>query len=243
MQTLSLQNIVATGALLLLLLISGPAYAQNAQEIVPYEVLYSDPAPEEVAEQGDIQFESNEVVQELPDHSVLWLDGRVSFNGGEYSTSERQQLFANAHSIPFIRTDAEYRRYIRSGHLVRLEHPLLVVGARRPYVLPSTAQFIYAIVVEFNNAGCGRLRVNDAMRLISERPANGSPFSVHPAGMALDLRVINLSERCHTVLSELLHAAEAEGRADATREWFPEHFHVVVVPELQPRRVYLSAEY
>lgn len=193
--------------------------------------------------QGTIVFKSNAVVQAPPDYSAVWLDGRVSFVGGEISTSERQLAFVHANTIPLMYTLSDYWRNVETGHFVTLQHPALVVSARRPHVLPSTAHFMYRIAEQYNASGCGKLRVNDATRLVSERPRNGSPYSVHPAGMALDLRVIDLNETCYAVFEGLLRDAEASGQADVTREYFPPHFHVVVVPELQPRRILLEARH
>jgi hypothetical protein len=226
----------------LLLLWPWSAYAQTAGQIVPYEVIYSQTYEETTT--LFVETESIPVVQEIPDPSRVWLDGRVSFEGGEFSTSQRQLEYAQARGIPLMNTEEEYQSSVRSGRFVRLTHPNLEVNEQtRPHVLPATAQFIYEVAEQFGRADCGRLRVNGAGRLTSERPTNGSRDSVHPAGMALDLRVINLSERCYAVLSELLHEAERERRADVTREWEPEHFHVVVIPEQTARRVFLEASY
>lgn len=212
------------GALMLLLSALCTTNPLAAQEAVEVSEATTTEAPV-------IFYERAEIVQELPDYSQVWLDGRVSFIGGELSTSERQYLFAVANEFLFIENEAAYHRAIADGHLVRLQHPGLTVAARRPYVLPATAAFIYRLTDDFNESGCTGLRVNDATRLVSERPRNGSVFSVHPAGMAADLRIINLSERCYQVLSHLLHQAEAEVRTDATREHYPPHYHIVVIPE------------
>lgn len=220
---------------------------ETTQETLPQE-------PSEAFDEipSDTIFISGEIVQSLPDNSTPWLDGRVSFVGGEITSSERQYQYAEANYIPFMRTEAQYQESIRSGRFVRLSHPHLDVGARRPYVLPSTASFIYSIVDEFYSAGCGNLRVNDATRLTRVQPSNASTFSVHAAGMALDLRVSTLSEYCHNVLSTLLQSAEANGLADSTREHWKlvggvkvpnPHFHVVVVPNITNNRIYLNAEY
>jgi Family of unknown function (DUF5715) len=238
-----LHRVVASGLMFLLLLLPQSVHAQTTEQTVPYEVLYSSGyIPNPVTEPG-MEIQSTPVVQPLPDPGRVWLDGRVSFVGGELSTSERQLAYAVARGIQLMHTEADYQNAVRSGQLVRLNHPNLEVGARRPYALPTTVRFISEVAEQFVTAGCGRLRINDAVRLTSERPQNGSPDSVHPAGMALDLRVINLSEQCYAVLFELLHAAERDRRADVTREWAPEHFHVVVIPEQSVRRVFLEASY
>ena len=205
----------------------------------------------DVTAEPEVQFQSNPVVQELPeppDYSRVWLDGRVSLVGGNYNNnemtrSERQFRYAEANGIPFARNERDYQDLVARGQFVRLRHPALTIAARRPYVLPTTAQFIYEIADAFSGAGCRGLRINDAARLVSERPSNGSVYSVHPAGMALDLRVINLSARCYEVLTNILSMAEMRGQADATREHRPPHFHVVVVQDSRPRIDDLVARY
>lgn len=181
-----------------------------------------------------------EVVQEFPDYSKPWLDGRVSFIGGELTSSRRQLAYAEANYIPFMRTEVEYWKNVRSGHFVALSHPGLEIGTwvERPYVLPSTAEFIYGVADKLRAASCRKLRVNDATRLTGIQPSNASKFSVHAAGMALDLRVKNLSPPCYDLLSNLLSEGEAAGLADSTREYWKivrgrkmanDHFHVVVM--------------
>lgn len=183
-----------------------------------------------------IIFEGSPIIQELPqepDCSRVWLDGRVSFVGGEYTTSECQRQYADANGFRRVRDDREYWDKVRSGEFVLLQHPNLIVLASRPHVLPSTATFIYEVANEFAQTGCGKLTIRGAGRTIAERPSNGSHHSVHPAGMALDLRVW-LSVECHAQLEEILAARERLGQADATREHNPPHFHVVVVPRPEP---------
>ncbi len=214
---------------------NAPATAQQESLVATYE------QPTQTA-QDEVTYEQVEVAQEI-DYSAVWLDGQVSFLGGELSSSERQLAYTKANAIPLISSNADYWELVRRGYLVSLRHPDLEVGAKRPHVLPTTARFIYEIAEQFRTAGCGRLRINDATRLVSERPKNGSPYSVHPAGMALDVRVINLSERCYAELNRLLHTAEAELQADVTREYKPEHFHVVVIPYEEVRFIQLQAQY
>jgi hypothetical protein len=54
-------------------------------------------------------------------------------------------------------------------------------------------------------------------------------MSVHPTGMAVDLR--RPSGRCLTWLRRTLLAAERRGAIEATEERHPPHFHVAVLPD------------
>lgn len=229
---------------LLTALCSPPAYAQESTPAIAD----NQPTGATIATNQDaIVFESNAIVQTLPDYSAVWLDGRVSFVGGEITTSEQQYMYAEAKGIPVVQT-SNFDHLKRTGHLVRLSGPhigfteVFTSGNSEAYVLPSTLLVLRNLSEAYNSAGCGRLMVNDVLRLDDRgKPRNASPYSVHSRGMAVDLRINNLSSRCYGVLEQLLQIAEANGEADATHEHNPLHFHVVVVPELQPRRILLEA--
>jgi hypothetical protein len=113
-----------------------------------------------------------------------------------------------------------------------LEGPYIHSIAKRPYVLPSTFRFIERLSADYYAEGCGRLTITSASRLVSERPRNGSVYSVHPVGMAVDVRVNGIGEQCETWLNTYLLAKEALGEVDATREHRPPHYHLVVPIEV-----------
>lgn len=176
------------------------------------------------------------VIQPLPVDDktpYLWLTGRVSLVGGEVSSSQQQLGYAQEQQLPFMGTEAEYQTRISSGYFVRLESPFMEVHARRPYALPSTVVFVAELAREYYAAGCGLLVVKDALRLTSERPSNGSLYSVHPAGMAVDIRTKYIPTECADWLRAYTSQKEAEGKVDGTQEWKPEHLHVVV--PIEPR--------
>ncbi|MEN9920833.1 MAG: hypothetical protein RL538_726 [Candidatus Parcubacteria bacterium] len=203
------------------LLVSFPSFANSVPTVPPAESLAVVSVP---------------VVQPLPvDESApeFWLTGRVSLVGGEVSSSQQQHRYALLENLPFMTSEAEYQSSIASGRLVRLEGPYLEMHARRPYVLPSTAAFVLELSRGYFEFGCGRLVVKDAARLVSEQPSNGSTFSVHPAGMAVDVRTKYIRPECADWLRAYISEKEAEGKVDGTQEWRPEHLHVVV--PLQPR--------
>jgi hypothetical protein len=79
---------------------------------------------------------------------------------------------------------------------------------------------------------CGeQLVVTSAVRPTSLRLANGVDKSVHPAGMAIDIRRPNRGS-CAKWLRETLLAVEGRGVIDATEERYPPHFHIAVFPRL-----------
>ena len=71
--------------------------------------------------------------------------------------------------------------------------------------------------------------VTSAVRPTSMRLANSVDKSVHPTGMAVDLRKPRNS-RCLSWLRNTLVALESAGVVDAVEERNPPHFHVAVFP-------------
>jgi hypothetical protein len=99
-------------------------------------------------------------------------------------------------------------------------------NVKYPYVLPSTRAFIARLGRDYR-AGCGeQLVVTGAVRPESYRLTNASDRSVHPTGMAIDLR--RPSGRCLTWLRRALLNHERRGAIEATEERRPAHFHVAV---------------
>jgi hypothetical protein len=80
--------------------------------------------------------------------------------------------------------------------------------------------------------------VTSATRPSSMRLANAADRSVHPTGMALDLRRPT-HPRCLAWLRETLLHLERQGVIEATEERRPPHFHVAVFP--RPYRRYVDA--
>ena len=132
---------------------------------------------------AEVSFQSNPVVQELPDYSQSWLDGRVSLVGGEYTTSERQYLFAEANRIPVVYA-GNFTALRNNGHLVRLEGPYIKFKSARviPYVLPELRDVTVALSEAYHQAGCGSITINSALRLGNRRPLwNSSPVLGTPS--------------------------------------------------------------
>jgi hypothetical protein len=89
--------------------------------------------------------------------------------------------------------------------------------------------FIERIAGDYR-AACGeQLVVTSLTRPALRQPRNASPLSVHPAGMAVDLRV-SARAPCRNWLQQELLELEERGVLDATREYHPPHFHIAVFP-------------
>jgi LysM repeat protein len=74
------------------------------------------------------------------------------------------------------------------------------------------------------------------LRPASNQPANAVALSVHPTGMAVDLR-IPAQWKCRSWLEDTLLSLEKERVLDVTRERRPAHYHVAVYAEQYETRV------
>ncbi|HKV52987.1 MAG TPA: DUF5715 family protein [Gemmatimonadaceae bacterium] len=147
--------------------------------------------------------------------------------------------YAEHHDLELYRSAAEVRRAVRDGQLVRLRpngHYTLHRVAY-PYVTSTTRTFVERLASEYQIACGAPLEITSAVRPTRGQPANSSPLSVHPAGIALDLH--RPSGACLAWLRHTLLTLESEGLVDATEERHPAHFHVIVFAE--PYRRYLAS--
>jgi hypothetical protein len=149
---------------------------------------------------------------------------------GSIGSMKRQNGLARAAGLEFVDTRAEQRRLAAAGALVPLPGNAdygLRSGAR-PLVARRETRAMVERVASGYRAACGeKLIVTSATRAASNQPSNSHPLSVHPAGVALDLRV-SRSARCRRALEEILLGMEADGLLDVTREYYPPHYHVAV---------------
>ena len=135
---------------------------------------------------------------------------------------------AKRRDLPFVRSRRDIERGARVGSYVRLSasRNVRLKGVGAPYVRPSTRSFLAAFAPRYR-AACGEpLTVTSAMRPTSVRLPNSTVRSVHPTGMALDLRAPGGS--CRNWLRRELLAYGRRGVVDVTEERRPAHFHVVV---------------
>lgn len=132
--------------------------------------------------------------------------------------------------LDFYETTTEIRRAVVRGELVALRgnRNFTVHNVRTPYVRPETRAFVVDLAASYRQACGKKMVVTSATRPMSRRLANGSSLSVHPTGMAIDLR--RPSGRCLTWLRRTLLASERRGAIEATEERRPPHFHIAVLP-------------
>jgi LysM repeat protein len=121
------------------------------------------------------------------------------------------------------------KQFVAEGHLVRVEpgQHFDLHDVSHPYARPAIKTFIDRLSAQYH-AACGeKLTVTSLTRPIDKQPANASSDSVHPTGMAVDLRVPS-KQNCRSWLERTLLSLEGTGVLDVTRERRPAHYHVAV---------------
>ncbi|HET9454915.1 MAG TPA: DUF5715 family protein [Gemmatimonadaceae bacterium] len=152
--------------------------------------------------------------------------------GGSMSSMRRQYEVAKKNDYTFLRTPAQVRAFVREDHLEPLEsnEHLLVHKVSFPYARPAVKLFVLRLAEQYHAATGERLVVTSLTRPVSSQPRNAHDLSVHPAGMAVDLRIPK-NAKTRAWLESTLLSLEARELLDATRERRPPHYHVAVFPD------------
>lgn len=152
---------------------------------------------------------------------------------GSRSQMELQNRVAKEHRLEFHGTPTEIRRSVEAGELVELhgnEDYEIADFVRHPYAQPAVKLFVERLSAQYREACGEKLVVTSLVRPESGQPRNAHALSVHPAGMAVDLRVSKRAE-CRSWLESALLGMEREGVINAIRERNPPHYHVAIYPE------------
>jgi hypothetical protein len=158
---------------------------------------------------------------------------------GSPESMQKQNDVAREHDYSYLRTPDDVRQAVDLGDLVGIrandDLELAFEEVSFPVARPQVKVFLEQLGRAYREA-CGEpLVVTSLTRPITRQPWNASPISVHPTGMAADLR---RSDRrvCRQWMDRTLLALEAEGMIEATLEHYPQHYHVAVFPDplLQP---------
>ena len=149
---------------------------------------------------------------------------------GSRSTVERVYERASGNGLVFYKTSGGVRSAAEKGRFVRLDGnaDYRLNNVSHPYATATTRTFVERLGAQYR-ATCGeQMVVTSAIRPQTSQPRNSSDWSVHPTGIAVDLR--KPTGRCLTWLRKTLLALEDRGVIDGTEEKRPPHFHVVVFP-------------
>jgi len=144
----------------------------------------------------------------------------------------RQSFGARDAGFTYLQNAGDVHDYVRRGLLVTLRgnddyyiHPDVRFTAARPEV----KAFVERLAKQYRGACDEKLVVTSLVRPRDRQPWNSDPLSVHPTGMAVDLR-ISTSSACRRWLEKTLLDLEGDGLIEAARERVIPHYHVVVFP-------------
>jgi hypothetical protein len=143
----------------------------------------------------------------------------------------RQNLEAQEQGFSYLRTVADVQEFANLGLLVPVrgsaDYELAGDEVSFPVARPEVKTFLDWFGRRYH-AGCGEpLVVTSLTRPTSRQPRNASEISVHPTGIALDLRRSDRTA-CRQWLEANLLDLEGKGVIEATRERWPAHYHVAV---------------
>ncbi len=151
---------------------------------------------------------------------------------------DRQNNEARRHDFTYLQSSAQVIRYAELGYLIRVpdgpDYQLKEVSF--PYARPEVKMFIERLAEQYREACGDQLVVTSLTRPKNRQPYNASRRSVHPTGMALDLRR-PWSRVCRGWLEHTLVTLEAKGVLEATLERSPPHYHIALFPKPYDRYV------
>lgn len=150
---------------------------------------------------------------------------------GSRASLDLQNRVARQHDFTYISTTSQVQWFADRGYLVRVRSGPGVVLKRmsHPYARPEAALFISRLGRQYR-AACGEdLVVTSLTRPTTRQPRNASPRSVHPTGIAMDLRR-STTRACRSWLESVLLRLEGAGVLEATYERRPPHYHVALFP-------------
>jgi hypothetical protein len=152
---------------------------------------------------------------------------------GSPESMVRQNRVAKQSNFTFVRSASELEALERSGELVRLEGNAdydVADFVTWKLARPEMRVFVERLAAQYREATGEKLVVTSLIRPSNRQPRNSHALSVHPTGMALDLRV---SQRAASRqwLENTLISLERQGLLDATREHSPPHYHIALFTE------------
>lgn len=165
--------------------------------------------------------------------SSLWAPLAAQSLRGSANSLAIQNQMARQHAYTYIATTSQLERFVASGYLVpvrgnddfRVHH-----NVSFPYARVGVRTFLERLGRQYRSACGEQLVVTSLARPQSRQPYNASSESVHPTGMAVDLRTSRRSQ-CRNWLENVLLTLERQGVLEATREYHPPHYHIAVFPD------------
>jgi hypothetical protein len=171
------------------------------------------------------------LVSLVPDAGAQRANKEPESLRGSKASVEKMYDFAQRYHYPFYLTPVTLDTAIAQGKLVALTGDStyeLTRGVGFSYATREAKQFITLFAPQYL-AACGApLTVTSAARPLSRQPHNANPHSVHPTGIAVDIRRPPPGP-CLTWVRGALAELEAKGLVEATEEHHPVHLHVAVL--------------
>ena len=157
---------------------------------------------------------------------------------GSKASLDRQNRLAAEHDFTYLGSRAQMQRFVEAGYLVRVRSngDYRIKRESPAYARSEVALFIERLGKQYHSACGQQLVITSLTRPKSRQPRNASSRSVHPTGMAVDLRRTN-NRGCRGWLEATLLHLEGEGVIEATRESRPPHYHIAVFPNQYARYV------
>ena len=152
--------------------------------------------------------------------------------GGTRAMQEQYEQ-ARLHDFTKLRDPSHVNRFVELKLLVPLKgnRDYRLHQVSFPYARPEVRMFVERLARQYR-AACGeQLVVTSLTRPVSHQPRNSSrEYSVHPMGMAVDLRWSTRRDCRRWLENEVLIPLERQGTLQATLERNPRHYHIAVYP-------------
>lgn len=150
---------------------------------------------------------------------------------GSSKSLDLQNRVAQQHDFTYIDTPERVAYFASQGWLVRVRAngDFQLNGVSFPFARPEVELFIQRLSRQYRMACGEQLIITSLTRPTTRQPRNASDRSVHPTGMALDLRY-SRNRSCRAWLERVLGELEQAGVLEATRERSPPHYHIAIFP-------------
>ena len=152
---------------------------------------------------------------------------------GSKASVEKMYQFAAGHGLAFRASPEAIHADAQAGRLVPLGGSLdyqLTTQIGWPYVTPETKRWVEAFAEQYAAVCDAPLTVTSASRPLNRQPRNANPHSVHPTGIAIDLRRPPGGPCLNWTRSALVEL-ERRGVIEATEERHPVHLHIAVLTQ------------
>lgn len=161
---------------------------------------------------------------------LLCADTSAQSLRGTGKSMDLQAAEAARHDFTYLSGGLQVRKFVDAGLLVGVtgNRDYILRDVSFPFARPEVKLLIERLARQYRRACGERLVVTSLTRPQSHQPRNASDRSVHPTGMAIDLR--RPTGVCRQWLERTLLYLENQAVLEATAERNPPHYHVAVFP-------------